>query len=74
MVAAAEILEFEGGESRLVHRILQNLHPRVKAHLLFATKPESVKDLYAFATTVAEGMAIEEQRKSLTTAVRQGGL
>lgn len=73
VVAAAEILGFEGGESRLVHRIIQNLHPRVKGHLLFTARPESVKDLYALATTVAEGMAVEEQRKSLAATSRSGG-
>jgi hypothetical protein len=72
VVAAAEILGFEGGESRLVHRILQNLHPRVKTHLMFSAKPESLKDLYGLATTVAEGVAIERQREMLAAASRQG--
>jgi hypothetical protein len=55
VVVAAEISGFEGVESPLVHRILQNLHPRVKDHLLLATKPESVKDLYALAMTMTAG-------------------
>jgi hypothetical protein len=72
--AVADILGSDGPESRLVHRILQNLHPRVKAHLLLATKPESVQDLFSLATTVAESVAVKEQRKSLTTVTRKRGL
>jgi hypothetical protein len=72
MVAAADILGLEGPESRLVRRMLQNLHPRIKARLVFVTKLESVKDLFTLATTVAEAVAVEELRKSMTTATRQG--
>jgi hypothetical protein len=43
--------------------MLQNMHPRVKSHLLFASKPESVQELFSLATTVAEAVAVEEQRK-----------
>jgi hypothetical protein len=63
VVAAADILGFVGSESQLVHRMLQNMHPRVKSHLLFASKPESVQELFSLTTTVAEAVAVEEQRK-----------
>jgi hypothetical protein len=72
VVAAADILGFEGSESQLVHRMLQNIHPRIKSYLLFATKPESVRDLFSLATTVAEGVAVEEQRKLLNNTTQQG--
>jgi hypothetical protein len=72
VVAAAEILGFEGPESRLVHRMVQNLHPQVKGHLLFATKPESVQDLFSLATAVAEAVAVDEQRKSLAANTQWG--
>lgn len=71
VVAAAAILGFDGSENQLVHRILQNIHPRVKSYFLFETRPESVRDLYALATTVAEAVAIEDQRKRLSTPVQQ---
>jgi hypothetical protein len=73
VVAAADVLGFEGPESRLVHRMVQNLHPQVKAHLMFCTKPESVQDLFALATTVAKAMAVEEQRKSQPSTARREG-
>jgi cell division protein FtsI/penicillin-binding protein 2 len=47
--------------------MLQNIHPRIKAHLLFASKPEYVQDLFSLAATVAEAVAVEEQRNLLTT-------
>jgi hypothetical protein len=72
VVATAGILGFEGPESRLVQRMVQNLHPQVKGHLLFATKPESVQDLFSLATAVAEAVAVDEQRKSLTAATQRG--
>jgi hypothetical protein len=70
VVPAADILGFEGSESELVHRMLQNIHPRIKSYLLFATKPESVRDLFSLATTVAEGVAAEEQRKLLNNTTQ----
>jgi hypothetical protein len=73
VVAAADILGYEGPESQLVHRMLQNIHPPVKSYFLFANKPESVRDLFSLATTVAEAVATEEQRKLLTSAAQQGG-
>jgi hypothetical protein len=65
VVAAADTLGFVGSESQLVHQMLQNMHPRFRSHLLFASKPESVHELFALATTVAEAeaVAVEEQRK-----------
>jgi hypothetical protein len=51
MVAAADILGFAGSESQLVHRMVQNLHPRVKSYFLFAIRPESVRDLLSLATS-----------------------
>jgi hypothetical protein len=71
---AADVLGFERAESRLVYRILESLHPQVKAHLMFATKQESAKDLFTLVTTEAEAIAVEEQSKSLTTATRWGGV
>jgi hypothetical protein len=72
VVAAAITLGFEGSELQLVSRLLQNMHPRLKSYLLFVTKPESVKDLYSLATTVAEAVAVEDQRKQLTAPAQQG--
>jgi hypothetical protein len=71
VVAAADILGFEGSESQLVHRMLQNMHPRIKSYLLFASKPESVRDLFSLATTVAEAVAVEDQRKLSTATTQQ---
>jgi hypothetical protein len=39
LVAAADILGYEGQESQLVHRILQNLHPSVRSYPQFCDKP-----------------------------------
>jgi hypothetical protein len=71
VVAAADILGFSGSESQLVHRMVQNLHLRVKS-FLFASRPESVRDFFSLATTVAEALAIEDQRKRLTAPIQQG--
>jgi hypothetical protein len=70
VVAAADILGFAGSESQLVHRLLQNMHPQMKSYFLFASKPESVRDLFSLTTTVAEGAAVNDQRK-LPTATAQ---
>jgi hypothetical protein len=72
VVAAAEILGYTGSESQLVDRMVQNLHPKVKSYLLFVTKPESARDLFSLATTVAEAVAVEEQRKWVSAAVKPG--
>jgi hypothetical protein len=73
VVAAAGILGFPGSESQLVRRILQNLHPRARSYCLFESRPESVRDLFSLATTVAEAVAVEDQRKRLTSPIQQGG-
>jgi hypothetical protein len=73
VVAAADILGFVGWESQLVHRMVQNIHPTVKSHLLFETGPESIRDLFSLATTVAEAVAVEEQRRQLSAPVRKNG-
>jgi hypothetical protein len=54
VVAPADILGFSGSESQLVHRMLSNMHPRIKSHLLFASKSQSVQDLYFLAMTVTK--------------------
>jgi hypothetical protein len=72
VLAAADILGFKRPESRLVHRMVQNLHPQVKGHLLFATKPQSEQDLFSLATAVAKAVAVDEQRKSLTASPQRG--
>jgi hypothetical protein len=70
VVAAADRLEFSGSESQLVHRMLQNMHPRINSHL-FASKPQSVQDLYSLAMTVGEAVAVEDQRKLSTATAQQ---
>jgi hypothetical protein len=44
VVAAANILGFAGSEEHLVRRMVQNMHPTVKAHFVFESRPESVRD------------------------------
>jgi hypothetical protein len=73
VVGAASIYVFAGTEAQLVQRMVQNLHPRVKSHCMFESRPESVRDLYSLATPVAEAVAVEEQRKRGTIPVPQGG-
>jgi hypothetical protein len=70
VVAAAAILGFTGTEQQLVHRMLQNLHPKIRPHMLFVTEPESVSELFALATQVAEAVAVEEHRQNLATPVK----
>jgi hypothetical protein len=56
-----------------VHRMVQNfLHPRIKTYCLFESRPESIQELYSLATTVAETVAVEDQRKPLTASGSQG--
>jgi hypothetical protein len=71
VVAAADILGFSGSESQLVHRMLQNMHPRIMSHLLFATKPPSEQELYSLVTSVAEAVAVEDQRKLFNATAQQ---
>jgi hypothetical protein len=72
VVAAAAILVFAGTDQQLVHRMVQNMHPSVKAYCLFESRPETVQELYALATIVAEAVAVEDQRKRLTSSGAQG--
>jgi hypothetical protein len=65
VVEAAAVLGFPGSESQLVRRMIQNLHPRVKSHFVFENRPESIQELFSLATTVAEAVAVDDQRKSL---------
>jgi hypothetical protein len=51
--------------------MLQNSHPRVKPYLLFANRPESIEDLFSLATTVAEAVAVEDQRKRATATAQR---
>jgi hypothetical protein len=55
-----------------VGRKMQNLHPNVKSYLLFASKPESVRDLFSLATPVTEAVAAEEQRKRCLPPLSRG--
>jgi hypothetical protein len=73
VVAVPAILDFPGTESQLVRRMVQNVHPKIKSYFLFENRPQSIRDLYALATTVAVAVAVEEQRKRLTAPVQQGG-
>jgi hypothetical protein len=45
-----------------------------RKYLLFASKPESVQDLFSLATAVAEAVEVEEQCELLTTTTQQGEL
>jgi hypothetical protein len=68
VVAAADILGFAGSESHLIHQMLQNMYPRVKSHLLLASKPDSVRDLFFLAATVAEALKEEQRKLQMGTA------
>jgi hypothetical protein len=74
VIAAADILGFSGTECQLVQRMLQNLHSRVKSYMLFANRPESIQDLFSLATTLAEAVAVEDQRKRATATAQQGSV
>jgi hypothetical protein len=67
VVAAADVLGYNGTETELVYWILQNIHPPIKTHLLFVSKPDSVQDLFSLAAAVTEALAVEEQSKLLAT-------
>ena len=73
VVGATSIFVFSGMDAQLVQRMVKNLHPRVKSHCMFESRPESIQDLYSLATTVAEVVAVEEQRKRETLPVPKGG-
>jgi hypothetical protein len=72
VVVGADILGYTGSEYQLVDCMGQNLHPKVKSYLLLASKPESVRDLFSLAISVAEAVAVEEQRRRLSAAVKPG--
>ncbi|PNF15478.1 hypothetical protein B7P43_G17030 [Cryptotermes secundus] len=63
VIAAARILNFNGSQSDLVQRIVQNMHPRVRVHLVFGSKPTTISELHALASQVAEARAIDSQRQ-----------
>jgi hypothetical protein len=65
VVSAADILGYEVPESVLVRWMLLNIHPSVSSRLVFASEPKSIKDLYSLASQVAEGRAIDDQRKEI---------
>jgi hypothetical protein len=67
VVAAADILGYQGQEPDLVRRIFQNLHPTVRAHLQFSDRPTTIKELFSLATSVAEAVAVERQRESVSS-------
>jgi hypothetical protein len=61
---AADILGCNGSNDELVDRVLQNLHPQVRSHLIFTEKPRTFSDLFILASAVAEAVVIEKQRRS----------
>jgi hypothetical protein len=69
--AAAGVLGFPGTEQQLVHRMLQNMHPRNKSYCLFEARPDTVQGLYRLASTVAEACAVESQREQQMGLVPQ---
>jgi hypothetical protein len=73
VVVAARILEFAGTESELVQRIVQNLHPTVKSHCIFQERPQTISQLFSFATVVTEAVAIETQRRQRAILSPPGG-
>ncbi|PNF21342.1 hypothetical protein B7P43_G18392, partial [Cryptotermes secundus] len=70
VISAAKIL---GTEVQLVHRIVQNLHPKIKSHCVFQNRPESIASLFSLATRVAEAVAVEDQRQLTTGSFLRGG-
>ncbi|PNF15457.1 hypothetical protein B7P43_G17834 [Cryptotermes secundus] len=73
VVSAAKILGFLGTEVQLVHRIVQNLHPKIKSYCVFQNRPESIASLFSLATTVAEAVAVEDQRRLTTGSFPREG-
>jgi hypothetical protein len=68
VVAAASVLQYQVAEPVLVRRLVQNLHPHVHSHLVFASEPRSIKKLL-LASHVAEASAVDERRGALNTKV-----
>jgi hypothetical protein len=54
----------EGIGTELIDRVLQNLHPQVRSHLIFTEKPKIFPDVFVFASAVAEAVVIEKQHRS----------
>jgi hypothetical protein len=72
VVAAAKILGFLGTEVQLVHRIVQNMHPKFKSHCIFQNRLESITNLFSLATMVAESVALEDHRRLTTGSFPRG--
>lgn len=72
VVAAARVLNYHGSERDLVWCIVQNMHPRVRSCLVFASKPATISDLYALASQVAEAEAADAQREGCDDQVSVG--
>jgi hypothetical protein len=62
VVTAARILGYQASESELVRRLVQNIHPMVRSHLIFVPEPKTIDELYSLATRVQEARAVEERR------------
>jgi hypothetical protein len=73
VVTAAKILGFLGTEVQLVHRIVQNMHPKFKSHCIFQNRSGSIANLFSLATVVAEAVAVEDQRRLTTGSFPRGG-
>ncbi|PNF43218.1 hypothetical protein B7P43_G15464 [Cryptotermes secundus] len=73
VVSATKILGFLGTEVQLVHRIMQNLHPKIKSYCVFQNRPESIASLFSLATTITEAVAVEDQRRLTTGSFPRGG-
>jgi hypothetical protein len=74
VLAAAKILCFLGTEVQLVHRTVQNMHPKFKSHCIFSNRPESITDLLSLATMDAEAVAVEDQRRLKAGSFPRGGV
>jgi hypothetical protein len=74
VLAAAKIFGFLGTEVQLVHRIMQNIHPKFKSYFIFSNRPESITDSLSLATKVAEAVAVEDQRRLKAGSFPRGGV
>jgi hypothetical protein len=57
--AAADIFECKEPESVLSNLILQNMHSRVRSHLLFSSKLATISELYSVTSQVAKAMPLK---------------
>jgi hypothetical protein len=73
VVTVAKILGFLGTEVQLVHRIVQNMHPKFKSHCIFQNRSGSIANLFSLAPVVAEAVAVEDQRRLTTGSFPRGG-